>query len=276
MAIMYESDNATYDLDNTTTSRIVLALSVALLLHTLVGLALSHYQWSLPNPPQTVEFELVRSGEPAPPPAAAAKASVASPASVATPDKEPTPTPAAATARITTTAESRPIDAARKAKPIPKPQPRKTLATPSPAKADTAPSESSAASRAVVTSANAGEHTMTSDKGATSGITQLTTHMGKPLSAYEKVLWAHIAERIRFAPFMQNLDRIRTVRLELTLMSNGTLEQVRIIDSSNDPTVDQAAKHATIMASPYPPPPETERDNGYRFQVELQFTPASS
>ncbi len=75
---------------------------------------------------------------------------------------------------------------------------------------------------------------------------------------------------------MQNLDQVRTVRLELTLMSNGTLEKVRVIDSSNNPTVDQAAKHATIMASPYPPPPETERNNGYRFQVELAFTPASS
>ena len=266
-----------YELGNTTTYRIILALSVALFLHTLIALALARYHWSVPTPPQTVEFELVRSGAPTPPPAASALASAADPASTATPEKRPKPArPLSAAPEITTTADSRPAPTAEKTVAPPKPKPRETTAMASSTTANSAPSLSSTASKSAISQNSPGQQTLDTAQRRNDGITQLTTHKGKPLSAYEKVLWAHIAEYIKFAPFMQNLDKVRTVRLELTLMSNGTLEKVRLIDSSDNPTVDQAAKHATLMASPYPPPPETERDNGYRFQVELAFTPASS
>ena len=266
-----------YELGNTTTYRIILALSVALFLHTLIALALARYHWSVPTPQQTVEFELVRSGSPTPPPTAAALASTATPESRATPEKKPEPSHRLSAApQITTTADSRPIPEAKKEAPRQQPKPQKAAPAASKATTNTAPSPSSTASKSTFSKDSPGQRTLNAAQHRNNGIAQLTTHEGKPLSAYEKVLWAHIAERIRFAPFMQNLDQVRTVRLELTLMSNGTLEKVRVIDSSNNPAVDQAAKHATIMASPYPPPPETERNNGYRFQVELAFTPASS
>lgn len=281
-----------YEISSATTYRIMLAVSIALLAHTLLGLFLERYRFP-DTTARTVEFQLVRSGEPQTPtraatPTQAAPVSQAEPrqqhssrkkAGVAQPEKPKTLPPIISTIAPSETASPTSEHSSRKqTKPVPSsnrtppasPKPSRTTAEPpvpasSPRKA-TSPSRPS----------RSGVHTLQSDTGKQSGVTQLNTHHVKPLSAYERVLWEHIAQRIRFAPFMRNLQARRTVRLQLNLMSNGTLEAVRVIRSSGDAIVDAAARRATLLASPYPPPPAEEAGNGYRFQVELQFAPVET
>lgn len=280
-----------YEISSATTYRITLAVSIALLIHTLVGLFLDRYRIPEPHPQKTIQFELVRSGDQPDTTrtATASKATpVSAPATRTLPPKKPVVEkperkPQTTKQPVVTTQSTAPERTAPHAS-----KPRQTDRPPSVARRTHPPSkarqhakeqpQNSQASKASVQSdssrqAKAGAHTLPSDQGKTSGITELNTHQDRPLSAYERVLWEHIAQQIRFAPFMQNLQQVRTVRLQLDLMSNGTLEGVSVIRSSGNPAVDAAARHATLLASPYPPPPASHADNGYRFQVELKFTP---
>lgn len=275
-----------YDISSTTTYRIMLAASIALLIHTLLGLFLDRFR--LPDLSQrTIEFQLVRSGQPhaasavnANPARSAARESVPQKPSTQ-PSKprlkeqpkqreKPIPTTVGPAPRKAAPAAPAPSQSSGVAQPAQSPETNRSPAHRQPEK--NSPSQSQAESGASKAT-RSGAHTLKSDAGKHTGVTQLNTHQAKPLSAYERVLWEHIAQRIRFAPFMRGLHQIRTVRLQLNLMANGTLEAVRVIQSSGDKIVDTAAKHATLMASPYPPPPADRAENGYRFQVELQFTP---
>lgn len=94
---------------------------------------------------------------------------------------------------------------------------------------------------------------------------------------YITLLWQYISEELDSRPVrsIHDLERARTVRLELHLMDNGALRRVDTIESSGKPTLDQAARQSALAASPYPRPPESAREQGFRFQVELRFTPRS-
>lgn len=278
-----------YDISSTTTYRIMLAASIALLIHTLLGLFLDRYR--LPDLTQrTIEFQLVRSGQPhaastvnANPTTAAArepkpqKPSIQHRQSQPLPLKDqpkqrekPKPTTISTAPHKTAPVAQTPSHPSRAAHP--RQSPGKSPA-PAPRRPEKSSRSQATAGSMASQATRSGAHTLKSDTGKKTGVTQLNTHHEKPLSAYERVLWEHIAQRIRFAPFMRDLHQIRTVRLQLNLMANGTLEAVRVIQSSGDNIVDTAAEHATLMASPYPPPPADRAENGYRFQVELQFTP---
>jgi len=277
-----------YEISSATTYRIMLAVSIALLAHTLLGLFLERYR--IPDStPRTVEFQLVRSGEPKPPAKAAATVRPA-PASQTQPRQQSNRKPASPGHQakpktvppiISTIAPSETATPApeHEVQPREKPETTQPPARQTGHSAKTTPPAPASTPQPVASppaATRSGARTLESKTGKLSGVTQLNTHQTKPLSAYERVLWEHIAQRIRFAPFMRNLSELKTVRLQLNLMSNGTLEAVRVIRSSGDPIVDAAAKHATLLASPYPPPPANRADNGYRFQVELQFTPVGT
>lgn len=274
-----------YEISRATPYRIMLAVSIALLIHTLAGLFLEKYRIPSPRPQKTIQFELVRSGDQ--PNASQATISARPRAESASGNhqepvlEKPRPQPQTVQKPLVTTQSSLPERAAptqsKTEKPVEHPNPASHR--PAPAQRPKTHASNSQSSKASTQShsahkSKAGAHTLPSNQGKTSGITELNTHQDKPLSAYERILWEHIAQRVRFAPFMQDLRQVRTVRLQLDLMSNGALEAVRVIRSSGDPAVDAAARHATLLASPYPPPPASHADNGYRFQVELQFTPA--
>lgn len=281
-----------YEISGATTYRIMLAVSIALLIHTLMGLLLENYRLPRPQPQKTIQFELVRSGD-QPTKTQASNASKAAPESAPSTNTTLSHRPAvekpkvqAPQKAVVTTQSSVPRQAAPSRSEASKPRQQAQAVAPKAAGSkakthtQTRPTKSRASEASALSSASkpakAGTHTLPSDQGKSSGITELNTHRDRPLSTYERILWEHIAQRIRFAPFMQSLQQVRRVRLQLDLMSNGTLEAVRVIHTSGDPTVDAAAKHATLLASPYPPPPADRAADGYRFQVELEFTPAQN
>ncbi|MGP4843587.1 TonB family protein [Marinobacter sp. 1Y8] len=97
----------------------------------------------------------------------------------------------------------------------------------------------------------------------------------RPTDPYIETLWRYISNEIHSRPVrsIKELRTVRTVRLELHLLESGVLRQVDITESSGKPSLDRAATRSALAASPYPEPPKSARDKGYRFQVELRFTP---
>lgn len=63
------------------------------------------------------------------------------------------------------------------------------------------------------------------------------------------------------------------ITIELRLLSNGAVRRVRLMESSGNEVVDQVAVQSALAASPYPPPPEKERKNGFRFKLDLLMAP---
>ncbi|WP_165856987.1 energy transducer TonB family protein [Marinobacter sp. JSM 1782161] len=95
---------------------------------------------------------------------------------------------------------------------------------------------------------------------------------------YVALLWQRISTALSRRPVhsISELQQVRVVRLELQLMDNGTLIQLQTLESSGDPALDRAARQGALAASPYPVPPSSARDQDYRYQVELRFTPRRS
>lgn len=70
----------------------------------------------------------------------------------------------------------------------------------------------------------------------------------------------------------ETLTEATPVEVELTLMDNGALMGAAITKSSGDATLDRAAYRGALGASPYPAPPEDNKE-GNRFRVTLIFSP---
>lgn len=75
----------------------------------------------------------------------------------------------------------------------------------------------------------------------------------------------------RPVPTPRELPEAITVEVELQLMKNGVLTRASITRSSGYERVDQAAYRGALSASPYPPPEAGGAGN--RFRVELVFSP---
>ncbi|WP_372986542.1 TonB family protein [Marinobacter sp.] len=87
-------------------------------------------------------------------------------------------------------------------------------------------------------------------------------------------LAAHLAEeleRLR-VPAVAKLTDTARMEIELQLMGNGALTRARVVKSTGIQTVDDAAYRAALAASPYPEPPAYS-ETGDRFEVELVFSP---
>lgn len=62
------------------------------------------------------------------------------------------------------------------------------------------------------------------------------------------------------------------IRIELSLLDNGTLTRAKIVKPTGNSRIDKAAYKATLAASPYPEPPAGNKEQN-RFEVELEFAP---
>lgn len=103
-----------------------------------------------------------------------------------------------------------------------------------------------------------------------------------PMDPYQLTLSRHMMR-----PIKQFLQREATLRqfnkaveagtkpitIELKLLSNGAVRRVQLKESSGSDFVDRIAVQSALAASPYPPPPEEARTNGFRFKLYLIMSP---
>jgi len=234
--------------------RIGLALSLALLVHTLL---LS----GIPSPVreqevdhrESVSFELIAPG----------RDQSARPA----PESRSNSRPIAPIPRFNPT-PSEPVIAR------PRPEPRKAAEpivseqpAPRPDKAQNSPE--STASPNARPAAVAAEETREAEETVTR-----VTNSPVERDPYLVVLATHLARQLEQArvPAMRQLSRTVSMDVELQLLGNGALTRARILNSTGIEGIDAAAYRAALAASPYPEPPEDGRE-GNRFEVELVFTP---
>lgn len=92
---------------------------------------------------------------------------------------------------------------------------------------------------------------------------------------YLRKLATHLALTLdnRRVPSISTLTQTAAVTLELRLLANGALTRARVVDSTGNESLDEAAYKAALAASPYPAP---EGEASDRFQVQLLFTPKRS
>lgn len=263
------------------TYRLALTLSVAFLLHILILAAVLHNWLIQPEPePTRVHFTLLAESQES---SAANQQSQSSKASAAANDASPAEAPPQTSPEIPVI--TRPAERAvpeESSNQAPDQAKQKASEAPSSKAAEPSPSPSPSRSPQSVASPNA-----TSSQRRSAGspvempepivdqpITQISQEKA-PQDPYISLLWQHISKELDSRPVrsIHDLKRVRTVRLELHLMENGALRRVDTIESSGKPTLDQAARQSALAASPYPEPPESAREQGYRFQVELRFTP---
>lgn len=91
-------------------------------------------------------------------------------------------------------------------------------------------------------------------------------------SSYISLLAQTIGEKARIRK-LENLEsaQVLSVELELNLMSNGALVGASITETSGNDGLDQQVYRAALAASPYPEPPSsTSRQQ--RFRVEVRYT----
>ncbi len=241
--------------------RIALALSVALLLHTLV---MSVLPFTLPETEahrRTVRVELISPGsEPATestsPTASKVPETQPADSSAEMASPEPSSRPEIATPDSSRNKDSEPGEA-----PQPSPQ----------AQATDQPSADSAPARASTASAVGSPKTTAETEPEP--ITQITPSP-RETDTYIASLAARVGKELdkRPVPSSRQIAKPVTMELELTLMGSGALTSARVTRSTGFSDIDQTVYRAALLASPYPQPPD-EYSGRKRFRVELIFSP---
>lgn len=239
--------------------RIALAVSLALFFHSLLGALIA---LNLPDQPaqdtSELSFILVPAG---------ANASKAFAASAPAPDDEPKPN------------ERRQGKLIQTVTPL-------ALSTPAPAEATEHPGSAEAPSEDKPTEAPApaSKEAAPSTAGTPSPVvgedeaevTEVGPDEDKDTD-YEAELARKISAELGRAsvrlPSASAREQLKPIELEIQLMTNGALVDVRITDSSGSQGLDQSAVRAALRASPYPEPPEEDRSGALRYQVRFLVEP---
>lgn len=243
--------------------RLWLALSVALVVHTLVlaGLPafIAHHELSPPR----VEITLAPPSQPPVP---------ASPGSAPAPDK----------AQLASTPFQQPTDSKSKVwpEPVAKTQNPETSArkqAPAPGRQYT--SYASPAASNVPSSAGASPaaqqkpslHRRELEQNTKKQISKLPSET----DPYLIKLASHLAQQLEHQriPAVSQLGSTVTMGIELRLMPNGALTRARVVSSSGVQVIDETVYRTALAASPYPKPDHQGSD---RFEVKLIFTPTPS
>lgn len=245
------------------TYRITLALSVALLLHTLL---MATFPFDLPehnNNPVTVSVQLVPSGSA--PSAADTPAQTHSPVR-ATPFRiEDTPA----------TRPSRDIPTTKRRQPraVPEPAPEKvpTADTSSRSQSQPQPEQQSEPSRPTRASTPSMAGKPSSQEKESEQEQALRSDAPSEESSYLSLLAQTIGRKAKI-PKLDNFEKGQElgIELELNLMANGALVGARITRSSGNDSLDRRVYRAALAASPYPEPPSSGSGQ-QRFRVEVRY-----
>lgn len=231
--------------------RITLAISIALLLHTLVMSALPFTLPEMESHRRTVRVELISPG------------SEASPENIASAAARPRDNQPATRPEIVALDSPRNHDIPPDEPSRPSPPER-----PSPQPADqSTPSRSSVASTAGKPEAAVEPETEPEP------ITQISRSV-QEIDPYLARLAARVGKELdkRPVPSSHRIKQPVTMELELQLMHSGALTSAKVTQSTGFQEIDKAVYQAALLASPYPEPPQ-EHSGRKRFRVELIFTP---
>lgn len=230
--------------------RITLAISVALLLHTLVMAALPFVSPNLESHRQTVKVELVRPGD------------------IPLPESAANATSPSSNQRESVAVESPQIDASQPRKreqtENSTPPPPTAVVEPQP-EAQTTPSRNSGAT----TAGNPKQPVENSPER----ITRITSSP-RDVDPYTTSLAVHIGKELgkRPVPSSRSVTKPVTSQIELKLLPSGALTNAKVTRSTGFNEIDRAIYQAALLASPYPEPPE-EYSGRKQFRVELIFAP---
>ncbi|MBW4935757.1 energy transducer TonB [Marinobacter sp. F4206] len=253
--------------------RIGLALSAAVLVHTLL---LSGFPSPIQQPDDTrhsVRFELVSPGATVSPALAASTSSEAP--SSRNPRFEMPPTTnqsAPSTSETIVTKSERKITESE-------PPAREKISQPQreqvPAEPTTSPStqESQARQSPASVATRSGSQAPRIEAEPQANVTQVTESPSEqdPYLIRLAVHLSHELQRLR-VPAINQLSETVAMEIELQLLENGALTRARILKSTGIKIIDDAAYRASLAASPYPEPPAND-ENQNRFEVELVFSP---
>lgn len=229
--------------------RIALAISLALLLHTLGLSAIPLLSEPTEHPTPTMTIALIPAG------------SEATPRTTASPGEE---TRAESPTTNTATVNSRQVR--HQITPAPAP-------TTAPPANEAAQAVETAPQTAPSPSTTAGIASDSPVAESHRDIVQMTEAPEKT-DAYVISLATRIARELKHGrmPTLRNLTTPVAMEIELHLLSNGALIKADVYRSSGMEAIDGAAYRAALAASPYPEPPGKEVRQ-QRYRVELLFSP---
>lgn len=231
--------------------RIALAISLALLLHTLVLSALPRLLEPDDRVASTLTFELVAPGsQPTRQATASSERQPALTAAARNPEFDISPREPDPVAKASARKKISPAETAETAPPT---------SQPPPAPAQSAP---------VVTGASADIRPDT----APADITRMS-ETPQETDAYIVQLALRIADELRRRQIhgLRTLTQPVAMEIELQLLESGALTRARVARSSGVAEIDAETYRATLAASPYPEIPGNDSRN--RFRVELIFAP---
>lgn len=99
------------------------------------------------------------------------------------------------------------------------------------------------------------------------------------ISAYEQLLRKKLTQaqyQDKLYPIISKLNESKLVSLELVIFPNGSIRNALIRKSSNDQKLDQAVRKIALDASPYPAPPKEDKSFGYKYNISIRYEPISS
>lgn len=229
--------------------RITLALSTAIMLHTLLLSAVPPLRPDLPvEHRQTLRLNLTSPASHQAPP------TTDSPQLSETAKKSSVPVPREHNSSPKPSSESSPNDHS------PEPSPDRSTQASSNTSPTSSPSQPAPQPR--------------SETDSTDTITAITKAPSEK-DPYLIKLATHLARELekKRVPAISELTDSNTLRLELQLLQNGALTRARVMKSTGIKQIDSAAYRAALSASPYPEPPGKQGDNSH-FEVTLVFAPS--
>lgn len=131
-----------------------------------------------------------------------------------------------------------------------------------------------APSRPSSSPSKSGTRTQASGRETTEEVTRITQSPAEQ-DPYLVKLAMHLATRLETQriPAIGALTDTESMEIELQLLGNGALTRVRVITSTGNKQIDSAAHKAALSASPYPEPPPDQGGKS-RFKVKLVFSPS--
>lgn len=244
--------------------RITLAISVALLLHTLVMAVLPFTAPQTEGHRQTVRVELLNPGSEPSPDTPASPVAQARESSLTQPDADSNGPQSSSQPDVIALDSARNSTDTRETTPD-APQPVPEERDPERASSKSAPSRESSATAAGNPEADADEEP--------ESITRITDSP-REMDPYTASLAAHVGKELdkRPVPSSRRVTEPVSMELELRLLGSGALTSARVSQSTGFSEIDQAVYQAALLASPYPEPPK-EHSGRKRFRVELIFAP---
>ncbi|PAV27211.1 TonB family protein [Tamilnaduibacter salinus] len=262
-----------YNAEQPLSIRLFLALSIALLCHTLLAALIVLPNRPDPETPHTLRLTLAMPSQVARPETSTASRPSAQQRASSSADAPATSRPA--TDRGTaprSTPDATPRERDQRQDPSPEPD----AGDKAPARATdnmsaAAPQFSSRPSNETSASKNAAS--ATADQGRRPDQTQLTD-TPEQTDPYIAKLWQAVGRAIDQQGIrnLRDLEGPRTVRLTLRLLPNGVMTQAEVASSSGNVNLDRIAYRAALSANPYPPIPDSHA--GHReFDLTLSFRP---